>query len=260
MLTPVLRLLSSPRRRRRLAWTVGVVFPLVALVAYMAMRPGRALVEIPAEGPSPPPVSEPGAPLEVTPAVRRQVGETVRRFVRAAVVREDVDAAWRLASPAMRGEITRARWNRGELPVQPYPARAFMAADWSLAYVYGKTLGIDVMIQPKLGSGEPVTLYTAELTASGSGRRRRFLVDNWLFFKTFGVPVAGERRPLPPRRERVASAEERKLYEDRPRIGRAWWLLPIFMVLALVLSLAGFGLWSMLRNRRAERRYRAGGS
>jgi hypothetical protein len=43
-------------------------------------------------------------------------------FVATAVARKDLAKSWELASPALRGDLTRADWLTGTIPVQPYPA------------------------------------------------------------------------------------------------------------------------------------------
>lgn len=42
-------------------------------------------------------------------------------FVASAVARKDLAKSWELASPALRGNLTRADWLTGSIPVQPYP-------------------------------------------------------------------------------------------------------------------------------------------
>jgi len=42
-------------------------------------------------------------------------------FVASAVARKDLAASWKLAAPELRGDLTRADWLTGSIPVQPYP-------------------------------------------------------------------------------------------------------------------------------------------
>jgi hypothetical protein len=42
-------------------------------------------------------------------------------FVASAVARKDLAKSWELASPELRGHLTRADWLTGSIPVQPYP-------------------------------------------------------------------------------------------------------------------------------------------
>lgn len=245
--------LSSPRRRRRLAWTAGFVLAVAAAVplAVKYSNTGERLPSAPLETGAVTTVAAPER-LRVTPAVRRQVGETVQNFVRTAVIRKNLDAAWQLASPLMRSGLTRAEWRRGDIPVQPYPARAFKSADWQLRYVSERTLGIDVLVQPKHGSGAPVAVYAAELTAPGESRPRRFLVDSWVPQATLGAAS-----PPPAKQERGGKTETvAESPYSKGRLGAEWLLVPAAIGLLLVGALVALAVRGVLRRRRAERAWR----
>ena len=193
------------------------------------------------------------ASIRVTPAVRRQVDRTVQAFVRTAVIRRDLPAAWPLASHVMRQSVSRSDWNSGDIPVQPYPAKALAGADWLLRYRFERTLGIDVMVQPKHGSGAPVAVYAVELSAPGSGPARRFLVDSWVPQTTLGV-AAGPAEPQATPRGRPEA--EPQLAFDEGRLGPEWFLVPAAILIVLLGTLGGLAIRSVVRARRAERHYR----
>lgn len=245
-------LLSSPRRRRRLGWTLGLVL-LVAAVVLAGVRysnTGRQVDDTPIETDAAS-TEAVVASIRVTPEVRRQVDRTVQTFVRTAVIRRNLGAAWPLTSPAMRQGVSRSDWDRGDIPVQPFPARALAGADWLLRYRFERTLGVDVMVQPKAGSGAPVAVYAVELSAPGTGPPRRFLVDSWVTQTTLGA-AAGPSGPTTGTR---TEAEPNLIY-DEGRLGAEWFLVPAGIVLLLLATLGGFGARSVVRSRRAERRYR----
>ena len=243
--------LSSPRRRRRLGWTLGSLLVVggLAAVALAFWNTGETL-DSPLEADTAPVETTPVAALRVTPAVRTDVSETVQEFARTAVLRRDLADAWRLASPRMREGLTLAEWQTGDIPVQPYPAKAFQSADWRLRYAYEHTVGIDVMVQPKPRSGAPVMVYSAELTEAGKGVDRRFLVDYWITQTTLGAAAAPER---PAGR---GGAPQPQLIFDEGRLGPEWFLVPAAIGLLLVLTLAGVLARGIVQRRRAERRYR----
>jgi hypothetical protein len=244
--------LSSPRRRRRLGWTLAIVLPLAAVV-FTGLRwsdTGRKVVDTPIRTDT----TEAAAArpsIAVTPAVRREVDRTVQTFVHTAVIRRDLDAAWPLASPVMRQGVTRRDWERGDIPVQPFPAKALAGAGWRLRYRFERTLGIDVMVQPKEGSGAPVAVYAAELSAPGSGSARRFLVDSWVYQTALGA-ASGP----PEQGSRTEAAGEPDLFYDEGRLGTEWFLLPAGIVLLLLAALGFVAVRSVVRARRAERHYR----
>jgi hypothetical protein len=245
--------LESPRRRRRLFWVIGLALPLLAAAALIVFIPntGESL-ETPIEtGPAiglPAPPG--GAPIDVTPAVRRRVGETVERFSRTAMVRRRLDEAWGLASPTMKAGLTLAQWRRGELPVQPYPAVALDSVAWRIVERYPRSLLLDVSAHPKTGSGERIAVYSVELTATGRGTGRRFLVDSWVPLATLG----GDLGPEPARTGGPQTPSG--LAYDNAKLGPAWLLVPAAIVGLLVLTLIGLVGRSVFVRRRAERHYR----
>ena len=246
-------ILSSPRRRRRLGWTVGLVLVAVAAVVVGVRYTNTAdqLADTPivsdTTGSAPAP-----AAIRVTPAVRREVDRTVQLFVRTAVIRRDLERAWPLASPVMREGVTHEDWRRGDIPVQPFPAEALAGAGWRLRFRDGRTLVLDVMVQPKPGSGAPVAVYAVDLSAPGTGPPRRFLVDAWVPQATLGA-AAG---PAEPGAGTGPESEAAANVFDEGRLGAEWLLVPAAIVLLLLVTLGGFGVRSVVRARRAERAYR----
>jgi hypothetical protein len=246
--------LSSPRKRRRLGWSVGIA-AVIAIGIPLGIKfanTGESL-ETPVEtGASEPATTAPAERLRVTPAVRRRVGDTVQRFVHTAVIRRDLDDAWALASPLMRQGVTHSQWLRGNLPVQPFPARALANAEWRLRYVDVRTVGIDVIVHPKQGSPQPVMVYAAELTAPGSGSARRFLVDSWAPQATLGGGAAPP--PAPAKGNGQAEAVESPF--TKGRLGAEWFLVPGAFVLLIAGTLIVLAIRGVLHRRRAERLWR----
>jgi hypothetical protein len=244
--------LSSPRRRRRLARVGLVLAALAAGAGIVIWDPGGV---DPPKGAAPErtaptlarPSAEPYEPLPVTAQAKREIGATVDRFVATAVVREDLGTAWELASPEMREGISRSEWERGDLPVLPYPARAIAAVDWELGYVDRDAVIVDVMIQPTRGSGERVQVYSVQLSRDGD---ERWLVDSWIPAATLGgdearaQPAAETPRAIPP------------LAFDDARLSPWWFLLPAFFLALLILTPLVLILRGVRTRRRAERAYR----
>lgn len=243
--------LVSPRQRRRVAWGLGALAACSAAVLLVVLLPrGRPeLATTLRAGGAATPTAK---PFTLTPAMRREIDSVVQAFVRTAVVRRSLDTAWELASATLRGSITRERWRAGELPVFPFPARAFARADWRLRFTFGHTAAIDVMVLPKPGSGLRTLVYGAELTDYGAPGHRRWLVDTWFPQTTL---TTGE----PPAKTQTAvgtavTAEPNPYLKGK--LDERWLLVPLG-VLALValfpLFLLGRGI---VRRRRAVHRYR----
>ena len=245
--------LASPRRRRRLA-RLGVALAVVAAVAGIVVwNPGS--VDAPEQRPlerSAPTLARPGSPPEYTPLsitgeTRQEIDATVDRFVASAVVRRDLDSAWELASPEMRAGVSRSEWDRGELPVVPFPPDAIAAVDWQLGYVDRDAVIVDVMIQPTRQSGERVQVYSAQLSRDADDDQ--WLVDSWIPAATLGTSAPREAsgdRPsgIPP------------LAFDDARLSPWWFLVPAFFLALMVLTPLVLILRGVRSRRRAERAYR----
>jgi hypothetical protein len=146
----VLRLPTSHRKRVRLLWgSIGGLFVLVVV---------GLIVFVPNTGHSfATPIDEHGqaqvyrAPTTVkaTAGQKAAAVSTLSRFVRSAVIRRGLASSWPLATAHMRTGTSRQDWLDGNLPVVPYPARAFRTAGFTLKYEYKGILGYDVLVLPK---------------------------------------------------------------------------------------------------------------
>jgi hypothetical protein len=249
----VRRFLASPRRRRRLAWSAGIALPVLAAAALIVFQPntGESL-DTPVEtGAVETQTVATGPPLEATPAVRRAVATVVDRFTQTAVVRRRLDDAWALASPTMKAGLSRAQWRSGDIPVQPYPAKALRSVDWRIVELYPAGLLLDVTVQPKRGSGALVTVYSVELSAAGRGTNRRFLVDSWVPLATLG----GDQGPAAAAGGGGGRQPEPVAFDDA-KLGAEWFLVPAAIGGLLILTVAGLIVRGVLTRRRAERLYR----
>ena len=116
-------------------------------------------------------------PVPASPRDRAAAEATLDRFVRTAVIRQNADEAWDLATPQMRAGSSRSAWKRGDLPVVPY-LDEFRDSGTTLKYSYSGILGYDVLVLPKSPSGRQV-VYACELHRVGA----RWLVD-WCYPRT----------------------------------------------------------------------------
>lgn len=245
-------LLASPRRRRRLAWGLGAL-AAVAVVATLAVLLPEG-EKLPEGGLRPAgPETAAAQPLKVTPAVRREIAVAVERFVHSAVLREDLDEAWELASPKLRGTVSRARWNAGDLPVFPFPQEAFRVEDWRLRYSFDRTVVIDVMVLPEPGLAQRTLVYGVELTAYGVGKSRRWLVDTW-FPQTTLTPGGTPTQPKPAVTQTAAPESP----YTKGKLDARWLLVPLGVLALIAIFPLSLLVRAAVRRRRAERRYRDG--
>jgi hypothetical protein len=181
------RILQSPRRRRRLAYGVGVPLALAAIVfGVVQILPGD-----PEEPPErfenrPADVIKPERPVRLTPSDRARINAALDLFVRAAVKRRNPPAARKVTTPNLRKQATPAQWRRGDIPVYPYPARGTRFHDWTLNFSVEGHVNLDLILVPERGRRDvgPVT-FTIDLLE----RRGRWLID--AFIPTQVFPPAG---------------------------------------------------------------------
>lgn len=259
-----MKILRSYRWRRRLL-LFGLPLLIAAPLIYLGVRlstpgnPGNA------NGPTVPNYKAP-THARFTKVEQRAVHGVLAKFIRTAVAREDPASSWQLAAPSMKEGYSRKDWNRGDLPVVPYPALHKGLGQWDyVAYSYKRTVGLEVFLFPKPGSGYSALTADVELV---KGRNGQWLVDYWMPKKFHGPPslakakptakakavkakatpthrAAGKRRAAPPEPARLGT----------PKPSRAWWIVPIALLSLIVLVPLGILLGSWYRNRRAERDY-----
>ncbi len=238
-------LLGSPRRRRRLVKGGAVLVALAALVFAMVRWSNTAKPEPEVFRNEPSQVDPVPVRAPFAKAKREGVLRTAARFLRTAVVRENVAASWDLTAPALKQGYTRKRWATQDIPVQPYPVDT---ARWKLDYSWQDTVGLKAALFPKKGHDVPAAVFDMELTAYGKGKDRRWLVDSWTPTSYTGIPAG----PLGSSRTQTVQ------YIDKPRLQTRWLFAPFIIFGVALLIPIGLGVRGWLRGRRAVRRYEAG--
>lgn len=199
-------------------------------------------------------------PAPFTLADQRAVKPVLAQFIRSAVSREDVPRSWDLSAPNLKEGLTRKQWNRGQLPVVPYPAADRGLGTWSFVeYSYKGTVALEVFLFPKPRSGYSALTAEVELVKANDGR---WLVDYWMPKRFHGPPSlavqkskkaitgksAGKKHKPPPR----AAAP---YVPPQGRLKGLWWAVPLGLLSLIIVVpvLIALGLW--YQNRRAQREY-----
>jgi len=148
---------STPRRALiALSWIVLIV----GVVAYLNHRlsssaepivPGPAATTTP-QGNYGPHIPVPHQALAVT-----------RTFLRDGVMRQDLAAAWRLATPTLRGGLTHKQWMTGNIPVAEFPHSAFAKASYRVDRSRARSVLLLLYIFPRKGSKVAGWDYIVEL-------------------------------------------------------------------------------------------------
>jgi hypothetical protein len=255
-----MRILQSYRWRRRLTITavlVGLAVPLI----YLGVHFSSAGDSGEATGPEIPDYVQPKkAPF--TKAKQRAVHRVLKEFISTAVVRHDVARAWDISGPSLKEGLTRKEWNHGQLPVVPYPAANRGLGQWSyVEYSYTKTIGLEVFLFPKPGSGWSALTADVELVKARDGN---WLVDYWMPKKFHGPPAVAAKTKAKVKKAKAAvkaKSRRRPTPQAAPepptdvRRGGLWWLLPIGLLSLIVVLPVSIGLAVWYRNRKAEREY-----
>jgi hypothetical protein len=174
-------------------------------------------------------------------AERDAINRTLDQFVNTAVKRHDVDAAWNLVTPELRAGISRSDWDKGNVPVIPYPARGTTFHDWTVDFASSKEVDLELMI----GKSK-----TDSIQFSGTMKKLhgRWLVDSLNPNATFsgGGTVVGTHDFTAPSGAGDSTGVT--------KLGSSWIAIPVVLFGGAILCALGFFAFIWLRNRRAYRR------
>jgi hypothetical protein len=246
---PLTRLLSSPRRRRRLGWA-SVLLAVAGGIAFVAVNyanTGTALPEHftnqPVQRVAPPPRA-----AKLSGEDQNAARAVAEHFIDTAVLRQRIDESWEISAPSLHQGMTREQWRSGNIPVTPYPANAVGEIKYRVDWSGEDRVYLKIAIVPKPKSTANGQAFDMGLERLGPAQNHRWLVDYW-------VPSGiGSPNPAPAAGNKSAAAQTPEL---ESRIPAAWIMAPIgllvFLLLAVPLTLMLRG-WH--RARRAERLYR----
>jgi hypothetical protein len=161
--------------RRRLAWAGGGLALIAAIVGVLVLGPNK----------NPAPQHLSAAPAQQPEQlVKAPLAEDARRvavrFIQTAVARKNLDEAWTLVGPNLRGGLTKKAWTSGENPVVPYPVDKLDVAPYKVDASYTRSALLEVALLPRKGAGVRAQVFFLELKKLGSGPASRWVVDNWV--------------------------------------------------------------------------------
>lgn len=252
------KIFTSPRRRRRLIKIAVVlaIFPLAYLGIHFSTGGSRPT----ANGPEVPNYVQPKR-SPFTKAEQRAVRPVLAQFIRHAVARQDPEKAWSVAGPDLKQGTSQEQWGKGNLPVVPYPAADKGLGEWSyVKYSYTNTVGLEVFVFPKPGSGYSAMTADAEVVKDHDGR---WQVNYWMPERFHGPAAVSAKHVKAPKKTARASAKKstQKTASAAPpqavqpiRIGGIWLALPIGILSLIILAPLALLLVGWFRNRRAAAR------
>jgi hypothetical protein len=186
------RLLESPRFRRRLRWALGLGLPLATILVVFLLVPSHGPTAAAPTGDEGPAQLASTAPkVRLTPAVRRQIDAVLDRFLPAAVERKDEVAGWALAGPEMKDGSTLAGWRKGDTPVPYYQAREKTFHDWQAVDVGQGYVIFNLLVHPAKGSTLAPYVFSGEVVKE----HERWLVNRLYTIAIMNKPT--KHNPMP---------------------------------------------------------------
>jgi hypothetical protein len=173
---------------------------------------------------------------------RLDLFSTSSRFVRTAVARKHLDSAWQLLGPEMKAGQTRKSWDTGFNNVVPFEADGIEA--WDILYAYEGDVALDLSLVSGRRSGPHWAGKTFTLELKRDPASHRWLVASWVPKGVGGGGTLSPNRRSGPPPPAVTA-----------HISARWLFVPGVFLGGLLLVLSVAGLRSVVRSRRAARRY-----
>ena len=187
--------LRSPGAARALVWASALVL-IAGVVAFVTVRLGQEDKGPANVGSGPSGFAsedfDPNATVttpkesDVPKAARVAAGE----FVLAAVGRENLPKAWKLADQSMKRDCacTYKEWLTGNIPVQFFPTKGLRGAAFSVDEVTPGHVVLQVLLTPAESTGLKATAFYIGLKQRG--KEAPWLVDYWAPVNVVAVPAA----------------------------------------------------------------------
>jgi hypothetical protein len=166
-------------------WVAGLLLVAGIVSAIVSFAPNRnPAPQVLPKTPPKAPVKEKSVPLGET------AQSVARLFVKTAVARTNLAAAWKIAGPNIRGGLTYKEWLSGDIPVVPYPIKSLDFAPFKIDYSYRNEALIEVALLPKKGAKiKSQIFYLGLKRVAGPGGKRHWVVDNWVPRASALVPL-----------------------------------------------------------------------
>lgn len=250
-------ILRSPRKRKRLAYTVAIPLALAGVVVAGVMLLPKAEKD-PPEVFGQEQAYNIGAhekPVRLARADRKVVNETIDVVMNDGVKRQNPSEVYGIVTPNLRSQATQAEWRRGDIPVYPYPALGKKFHGWTINYSQPNHLNVDLLVMP---SRDRAKLGPVALTIDLRKVRKKWLVDGIFPIATFApLPPQGNRGPVISTYDLVPAAAGARPTGARSRLSYAYFVLPGAIIGGGIAFVIGFFVLRAVRDRRAQRRYLA---
>jgi len=120
--------------------------------------------------------------------------QVARKFLETAVLRKNLDAAYDITGPALKGNMSRKQFVKGNFGVDPYPARNTKTAAFTVDWSYKTQIMLEVDLVAKKGSGSnirPHLPFFLGLERKGDKPNGAWQVNTWISTWHPTIPMAG---------------------------------------------------------------------
>lgn len=169
------RVRRSPRAQRQLFIGALALFAAGALALTFVFLSNTASNRETAISNEPADVLKAQKKVPVSDAAK-QVAET---WILGAVTRKDLVGTYDLTHPDIRGSMTRAEWETGNIPVVPYPLEKLYDKRWRITYSYEDEALLEVGLIPAEGQEVRALTFFIGLKKEGSGADAHWVVNYW---------------------------------------------------------------------------------
>jgi len=177
---------KKPGWRKALPWLIGaaVVVAVIGVLVWKYSDTGTSL-ETPLSTVAADDRSQVPKTAKLDPDARR----VAREFIKTAVARKNLRAAYPLAGPMIRQDQTLKQWMTGNIAVIPYPVDAVEFAPMKIDYSYPREAQIQVALLPKDGANVKSQLFIATLVKNEQGQ---WQVNSWVPRSSPMIPSGSE--------------------------------------------------------------------
>jgi hypothetical protein len=239
------RVLSSPRARRRLTWLAGATAVIGAVAVGSALLPSRnpALEADKTPVATQPKQDRAYVEPKTVPPPRKELNALLDAFIPAVIARKDLAGGWNLVTAAARG--SRAEWMRGTTPFHAFQARAERYHGWTVNYSYPGDVGFDIFVAPK----DPADVSMA---FRGEAKREGGAWKIAVFYPQATFQPVGKKAFVQADTDLQPQAVSRSA--DKGRLSAAWLLFPVGIFAAALVGGGGFAVARGLRSRARVKR------
>lgn len=183
-------ILSSPRAQRRLIVFSGGVL-VIGFIAFLSafLLKGTSGIHSPL---STLPAQTHAKLVKAPPS--KEALQVARQFIETAPLRKNLAKAYDITGPALKGDMTRAQFAKGNIPVIDYPARNTRTAAFTVDWSYRTQIMLEVDLVAKKGSGSnirPHLPFFLGLERVGDKPNGAWQVNTWIPVWHPPIPMAG---------------------------------------------------------------------